>query len=160
MARMAERDQLDLERQAQAGLIDDVLRERIRDEKEVLARAVALGFVPAAEYVPAALRVADWPLEPDPVAAQRRTAQLLDIVVSGVRAAGHTGLFSVRDFGEVRMVLSLNINRGRSRRQVVDDLARALVRDIGGSPASAMSSWDRLPRAAECPRDRSPGRGP
>ncbi|HMS75495.1 PucR family transcriptional regulator [Gordonia sp. (in: high G+C Gram-positive bacteria)] len=131
MARMAERDQLDLERQAQAGLIDDVLRERIRDEKEVLARAVALGFVPAAEYVPAALRVADWPLEPDPVAAQRRTAQLLDIVVSGVRAAGHTGLFSVRDFGEVRMVLSLNINRGRSRRQVVDDLARALVRDIG-----------------------------
>ena len=130
MARMAERDQLDLERQAQAGLIDDVLRERIRDEKEVAARAAALGFRPAAEYVPAALRVVDWPSEPDPVSTQRRTAQLLDIVVSGVRAAGHTGLFSVRDFGEVRMVLSLKIIRGRSRRQTVDDLAHALVRDI------------------------------
>ncbi len=130
MARMAERDQLDLERQAQAGLIDDVLRERIRDEKEVAARAAALGVTPSAEYVPATLRVVDWPSESDPVSTQRRTAQLLDIVVSGVRAAGHTGLFSVRDFGEVRMVLSLKVNRGRSRRQMMDALAHALVRDI------------------------------
>ncbi|MFW0794975.1 PucR family transcriptional regulator [Gordonia sp. CPCC 205515] len=130
MHRMAERGRLDLERQAQAGLIEDVLAERLRHEDDVAARASALGLRPAAEYVPVSLLVPHWPAEVDPVATQRLTTQLLDVTVRAVRSAGHTGIFSVRDAGEVRIILSLNTSRARSRQQVLETLARTFRRDI------------------------------
>ena len=99
MHRMAERGRLDIERQAQAGLVDDVLQERIRDEGEVAARAFALGLREANEYVPISVRVPGWPASDDPIATRRRTAQLLDVVVRVVGAQGHSALFSVRGDG-------------------------------------------------------------
>ncbi|MGV9713866.1 PucR family transcriptional regulator [Gordonia sp. NPDC003424] len=130
MHRMAERGRLDLERQAHSGLIDDVLTERLRQEDEVVARASALGLRSATEYVPVSLRIPGWTIQADPVGAQRHTTQLLDVVVRAVGAAGHTGISSVRDDGEVRIILALNTSRARSRDQVLEVLARAFRRDI------------------------------
>jgi purine catabolism regulator len=53
---MVERDRTGLQ-QAQSGLIDDVLRSRITDEREVAARAQALGLRATGRYLPAVVRV-------------------------------------------------------------------------------------------------------
>ena len=55
--RMIERDRVGLHQQAQSGLIDDVLRGRITDEREAAARAHALGLRKAARYMPVMVRV-------------------------------------------------------------------------------------------------------
>jgi PucR family transcriptional regulator, purine catabolism regulatory protein len=127
--RMAEKDRFDMEHQAQAGLLEDVLRQRIRVEDEVVARAFALGLRPAAEYVPATVRASDWPADSDPVAAQRRNTRLLDAAVGAVKASGHTGLFSIRNAGEIGMVLSLNPSGRRSGNAVLESLGKAVRRD-------------------------------
>lgn len=127
--RMAERGRTDIEHQAQAGLLEDVARERIRFEDEATARAFALGLRPAAQYLPAALRIAGWAApdgpDTDPVSEQRRSARLLDVVTRSVKALGHTGLFSLRGPGEIAMVLSLNARAGSA----LEPLGRALRRD-------------------------------
>ena len=130
MHRMAEKGRFDIEHQAQAGLVEDVLRQRIRAEEEATARAFALGLGAAAEYVPATVRVGNWPADSDPVAAQRRNARLLDVVVRAVKATGHTGLFSIRNAGEIGMVLSLHPGRTRSGQPAaLESLGKALRRD-------------------------------
>ena len=68
--RMAERGRFDIEHQAQAGLLEEVLQERIRSADDISARAFALGLRPVATYVPAAVRARDWPHDSDPVAAR------------------------------------------------------------------------------------------
>jgi len=127
--RMAERGRTDIEHQAQAGLLEDVARERIRFEDEATARAFALGLRPAAQYLPATLRIASWAAQDgsdtDPVSEQRRSARLLDVVTRSVKALGHTGLFSLRGPGEIAMVLSLNTRAGGA----LEPLGRALRRD-------------------------------
>ena len=127
--RMAERGRTDIEHQAQAGLLEDVARERIRFEDEATARAFALGLRPAAQYLPATLRIAGWAApdssDADPVSEQRRSARLLDVVTRSVKALGHTGLFSLRGPGEIAMVLSLNMRPGSA----LEPLGRALRRD-------------------------------
>ena len=123
--RMAERGRTDIEHQAQAGLLEDVARERIRFEDEATARAFALGLRPAAQYLPATLRIAGWAADADPVSEQRRSARLLDVVTRSVKALGHTGLFSLRGPGEIAMVLSLNTRVGSA----LEPLGRALRRD-------------------------------
>jgi purine catabolism regulator len=123
--RMAERGRTDIEHQAQAGLLEDVARERIRFEDEATARAFALGLRPAAQYLPATLRIAGWAADADPVSEQRRSARLLDVVTRSVKALGHTGLFSLRGPGEIAMVLSLNARAGSA----LEPLGRALRRD-------------------------------
>ena len=55
--RMIERDRTGLHHQAQSGLIDDVLRGRVTDEREAAARAHALGLRSAARYTPVVVRV-------------------------------------------------------------------------------------------------------
>jgi purine catabolism regulator len=130
--RMAEQGRSDMEHQAQAGLVDDVLQLRIRTEDEVAARAFALGLRSAPRYVPATVRARDWVSDGDPVAAQRRNTGLLDMVARAVKAQGHTGLFSVHGAGEVGMVLSLNPGRsGRAgaEQAALDALADAVHRD-------------------------------
>ncbi|MGX9672460.1 PucR family transcriptional regulator [Mycobacterium sp. HM-7] len=127
--RMAERGRTDIEHQAQAGLLEDVARERIRFEDEATARAFALGLRPAAQYLPATLRIAGWAPKPgsdaDPVSEQRRSARLLDVVTRSVKALGHSGLFSLRGPGEIAMVLSLDMRPGGG----LEPLGRALRRD-------------------------------
>lgn len=127
--RMAERGRTDIEHQAQAGLLEDVARERIRFEDEATARAFALGLRPASQYLPATLRVSGWASasgsDADPVSEQRRGARLLDVVTRAVKALGHTGLFSLRGPGEIAMVLSLNTRPGGA----LEPLGRALRRD-------------------------------
>ena len=127
MHRMAERDEVSLVHQAQAGLIGDVLQDRVRSEKEALARAQALGMRPGAEYVPAAVRIpaAD---EADPLVAQKRQTRLLANLARTVGAEGHTGLFAAGPDGTISMVLQLATG-GREPDQAVDDLGRALRRD-------------------------------
>ena len=124
--RMAERGRFDIEHQTQAGLLEDVLQERIRNSGDITARAFALGLRRVDSYLPAAVRCRDWPHDSDPVAALRRNAQLLDTVVHAVKANGHTGLFSIRGAGEIGMVLSLRAVRGRTQQEVLDALATAL----------------------------------
>lgn len=127
--RMAERGRTDIEHQAQAGLLEDVARERIRFEDEATARAFALGLRPASQYLPATLRIAGWApkdgADADPVSEQRRSARLLDAVTRSVKALGHSGLFSLRGPGEIAMVLSLNMRPGSA----LEPLGRALRRD-------------------------------
>jgi PucR family transcriptional regulator, purine catabolism regulatory protein len=127
--RMAERGRTDIEHQAQAGLLEDVARERIRFEDEATARAFALGLRPAAQYLPAALRISGWApkhgADADPVSEQRRGARLLDVVTRSVKALGHSGLFSLRGPGEIAIVLSLNMRTGSA----LEPLGRALRRD-------------------------------
>jgi purine catabolism regulator len=105
--RMVERDRTGLQHQAQSGLIDDVLRSRITDEREVAARAQALGLRATGRYLPAVLRVDRSEGRLDPVAAHRRNVGLLDAVAHTVKAAGHTGLFSIRADGEIGVILAL-----------------------------------------------------
>jgi PucR family transcriptional regulator, purine catabolism regulatory protein len=105
--RMIERDRTGLQQQAQSGLIDDVLRSRITDEREVAARAQALGLRASTRYLPAVVRVDRSSGRLDPVAAHRRNVGLLDAVAHTVNASGHTGLFSIRGDGEIGVILAL-----------------------------------------------------
>lgn len=109
--RMIERDRSGLHQQAQSGLIDDVLQGRVTDEREVAARAHALGIRRATRYFPVVVRVERSGGASDPLAVQRRNVALLDAVAHAVNAAGHTGLFSVRQDGEIAMALALNSAR-------------------------------------------------
>jgi PucR family transcriptional regulator, purine catabolism regulatory protein len=110
--RMIERDRSGLQQQAQSGLIDDVLQHRITDEREVAARAHALGLRTAARYHPMVVRVGRSAQGADPVAAQRQNVSILDVVAHTVNAAGHTGLFSIRGDGEIGAVLAVGLSRG------------------------------------------------
>lgn len=127
--RMAEKGRSDIEHQAQAGLIDDVLKNRIGAEEEATARAFALGLRATDQYIPATVRVREWALDADPVAAQRRNTKLLDMVVRATRASGHTGLFSIRKPGEVGMVLSMKPAHRRTDVAALQALGDALRRD-------------------------------
>ncbi len=55
--RMIERDRFGLHRQAQTGLIDDMVAGRVVDEQEAVGRAATLGLARRARYVPVVVRV-------------------------------------------------------------------------------------------------------
>lgn len=112
MNRMVERNLTGLHQQAQSGLIDDVLQGRAADERDAAVRAHALGLRKASSYHPAVIRVERPRSAKDPVARQRRNADLLDAVAHTVNAAGHTGLFSSRRDGEIAVLLALQSGRG------------------------------------------------
>lgn len=111
MHRMIEQDRAGLQHQAQSGLIDDVLRGRLTDDRDVAARAQALGLRSAAEYLPVIVRAARPAPPADPVAGHRRNIALVDLVAHTVNAAGHSGLFSLRGDGEVGAVVALRESR-------------------------------------------------
>lgn len=111
MQRMIERDHSGLHHQAQSGLVEDVLRGRITDEREAAARAHALGLRSAVRYLPAVVRVDRAAATADPVAGQRRNVTLVDTVSHTVNACGHTGLFTLRRDAEVGVVLALSVTR-------------------------------------------------
>ena len=145
MNRMVERSRTGLHQQAQSGLIDDVLQGRVADERDVAARAHALGLRKATRYHPVmvrverSLRVGVTPASrsaatvtpasrsKDPVAMQRRNAELLDAVAHVVNAAGHTGLFAGRQDGEVAAVFALNSVRAD---KALTDIGTRLAEDL------------------------------
>ena len=147
--RMIERDRSGLAHQAQTGLIDDVLRSRITDEREAAARAHALGLRSAARYVPATIRV-ERPASTDPVAGQRRNVSLLDTVTHAVNASGHTGLFSVRRDGEIGLVLSLGVTRSTDAALTAlgNDLRREMRR-VEGISDSALAVGEPVERVID-----------
>lgn len=114
--RMVERDRSGLQHQAQSGLIDDVLRGRITDERNAAARAHALGLKAGAPYLPVVVRVDRHVAIRDPVAAHRQNLELLDAVAHTANASGHSGLFSIRGDGEVGAVLKLRDPRAATRK--------------------------------------------
>lgn len=134
--RMIERDRSGLHQQAQSGLIDDVIRNRVTDEREITARAHALGLRKTSRYHPAVVRTADASTGSDPVAGQRRNVRLLDAVAHTVNAAGHTGLFTIRGDGEIGAVVALSPSRAGAAEKAWSalglDVAREVARVDGG----------------------------
>lgn len=142
--RMMERARSGLYQRAQSGLIEDVLRGRITDEREVAARAHALGLRPADRYVPAVVRVHTDAAAGDPVQAQRHTLGLVDAVAHTVRAAGHTGLFSIRGDTEVALLLALNRRYHHEDRALaaLGDRLAAAVQRLDGVAAAVLAVAD------------------
>ena len=142
MHRMIEQDRTGLQHQAQSGLIDDVLRGRITDERDVVARAQALGLRTAAHYLPVVVRVARSMHPADPVAGHRRNVALVDAVAHTVNAAGHSGLFSLRGDAEVGAVLALKDSRAGVVEKSLAALGkrlRAEVRRVDGAESSVLA---------------------
>ncbi len=92
--RMIDKDRFGLHRQAQTGLIDDLVEGRVTDERDAQARASALGLTRRARYVPTAVEIAVT-AEPEPVARQRRSAALLEAVTHGLGLAGVSALSAI-----------------------------------------------------------------
>lgn len=103
--RMMEQNRSSLELRAQGGLVDDLRQGRITDEAEATARAHALGLRPALTYVPMAARLRELG-GVDPVLIQQRRVRTRDAMMHAIKAAGHTGLSTVRDDGGVDLVLA------------------------------------------------------
>ncbi|WP_306362395.1 PucR family transcriptional regulator [Nocardia sp. CC227C] len=104
--RMIERDRFGLHRQAQTGLIDDMVTGRVSDERDALALAATLGLARRARYVPVAVDV-DAVAESDPVAHQRRTAAILDAAMHGVALGRATALATPDHGNRVNLVLAV-----------------------------------------------------
>lgn len=137
--RMIERDRTGLHHQAQSGLIDDVLRGRITDEREAAARAHALGLRSAARYTPVVVRVDRAPSS-DPVAGQRRNVLLVDTVLHTVNASGHTGLCTLRRDGEVGAVLALGVTRpAEEALAALGAGLRTEIARVDGTPGSVLA---------------------
>lgn len=103
--RMVEQDRTSLEMRAQSGLVDDLLRGRIRDEGEATARAHALGLRPALAYVPMTARLRET-VTTNQLLIQQRRSRTLDALVHAIRAGGHSVLTASRDDGQIDLLLA------------------------------------------------------
>ncbi|MGW4242127.1 PucR family transcriptional regulator [Nocardia sp. NPDC004722] len=130
--RMIERDRFGLHRQAQTGLIDDMVTGRLGDERDAVALAAALGLARRARYVPLAVDFAVAELEggsaSDPVAQQRRTAALLDAAQHGIALAKATAL-AAPEHGN-RIILLLAISRGGDLDTALTAVCTAMLAEI------------------------------
>ncbi|WP_228817713.1 PucR family transcriptional regulator [Nocardia transvalensis] len=124
--RMIEKDRFGLHRQAQTGLIDDMVGGRVSDEQDAVARAAALGLARRARYVPLAIHVAA-PVEADPVARQRRGAALLDAVGHGVALTKATAL-SAADQHRVTVILA--VGRGGDLDERLGEVCTAIGAEV------------------------------
>ena len=105
MHRMVEQDRTSLELRAQSGLVDDLLRGRLRDEAEATARAHALGLRPALTYVPITVRMPETATA-NQLLIQQRRSRTLDALVHNIRSGGHSVLSASRDDGRVDLLLA------------------------------------------------------
>lgn len=103
--RMVEQDRSSLELRAQSGLLDDLLRGRLRDESEATARAHALGLRPALTYVPMTVRIRETANVNQLVVQQRRN-RTIDATVHAIRSGGHSVLAASRDDGQIDVLLA------------------------------------------------------
>ncbi|MGV9825578.1 PucR family transcriptional regulator [Gordonia sp. NPDC003429] len=106
--RMIERDRTGLQQRAQSGLLDDVLEGRITAERDISARAHALGLRHAEAYVPLAIRIGSTRPDTDPIDAQRRHSADLEAIAHGVHAAGHSALFTSRSNGDIGAIAAVS----------------------------------------------------
>ncbi|WP_062992806.1 PucR family transcriptional regulator [Nocardia anaemiae] len=122
--RMIDKDRFGLHRQAQTGLIDDMVNGRVLDERDAQARAAALGLLTRrVRYVPLAIDVAAV-AESDQVARQRRSAGVLDAVTHGLGLSKATALTAAEHGDRVGMVLAI------PRSADLDDTLRAVCSTI------------------------------
>ncbi|WP_107658291.1 PucR family transcriptional regulator ligand-binding domain-containing protein [Nocardia suismassiliense] len=156
--RMIEKDRFGLHRQAQTGLIDDMVNGRVLDERDAVARAAALGLARRAAYVPLAIDIAAV-AETDPVARQRRAAGILDAVTHGLGLAKLTALAAADQGDRVGMILALPRTGalddsltaactaiiGEVRR--VDGVERVVI-GVGAESDSLLDTAHELPHAA------------
>ncbi|MFE3190067.1 PucR family transcriptional regulator [Nocardia sp. NPDC059240] len=130
--RMIERDRFGLHRQAQTGLIDDMVTGRLGDERDAVALAAALGLARRARYVPLAVDFAAAELEggsaSDPVAQQRRTAALLDAAQHGIALSKATAL-AAPEHGN-RIILLLAISRSGDLDTALTAVCTAMLAEI------------------------------
>ncbi|GAA5083308.1 PucR family transcriptional regulator [Nocardia iowensis] len=156
--RMIEKDRFGLHRQAQTGLIDDMVNGRVLDERDAVARAAALGLARRAAYVPLAIDIAAV-AETDPVARQRRAAGILDAITHGLGLAKLTALAAADQGDRVGMILALPRSgdlddsltaactaiTGEVRR--VDGVERVVI-GVGAESDSLLDTAHELPHAA------------
>ncbi|WP_369638916.1 PucR family transcriptional regulator, partial [Nocardia sp. JMUB6875] len=134
--RMIERDRFGLHRQAQTGLIDDMVNGRLTDERDAVALAAALGLARRARYVPLAIDVTAAATETferaDPVAQQRHTAALLDATLHGVALAKATAL-AAPDHG-TRVTLILAVSRSGDLDKALTTICSTILAEVRRVP--------------------------
>lgn len=124
--RMIEKDRFGLHRQAQTGLIDDMVAGRVVDEQEAVGRAATLGLARRARYVPVVVHVATV-TEADPVARQRRAAALLDAAMHGVALSRATALGAADDR---QITLVLGLGRGGELDRRLGEVCVAVAAEV------------------------------
>ncbi|WP_067698869.1 PucR family transcriptional regulator [Nocardia jejuensis] len=134
--RMIERDRFGLHRQAQTGLIDDMINGRLTDERDAVALAATLGLARRSRYIPMAIDVAAA-TESDPVAHQRRTAAILDAAMHGTALAKATALAAPGHGNRVTLILAV------SRTGDLDRILTAVGTAIG-SEVRRVAGVDRV----------------
>ncbi|MFD3506959.1 PucR family transcriptional regulator [Nocardia sp. NPDC058666] len=115
--RMIDKDRFGLHRQAQTGLIDDLVDGRVIDENDAQARAAALGLARRARYVPLSIEL-ETTAEDDPVSAQRRSASIVEAVTHGLGLADASALSALEHRPAVRPAPA--VGRPANRRIVAD----------------------------------------
>lgn len=152
--RMIERNRTGLHQQAQSGLVEDVLGGRIADDREIAARAHALGVRVQSAYHPVVVRVARSHVQVDPVAAQQRNVGVLNAVAHAVNAAGHSGLFSVRGDDEIGALVALRPGQdaGKAFEALGERLHTDLLR-LDGIQRCVCALGESSPDVADAIRD-------
>ncbi|MFI6773784.1 PucR family transcriptional regulator [Nocardia sp. NPDC050412] len=126
--RMIDKDRFGLHRQAQTGLIDDMVNGRVLDELDAQARAAALGLLTRrVHYVPLAIDVAAL-AEADQVARQRRSAGVLDAVTHGLGLSKATALTAAEHGDRVGMLLA--IPRGAGLDDTLRTVCSAIIAEV------------------------------
>ncbi|MEV4234979.1 PucR family transcriptional regulator [Nocardia sp. NPDC050408] len=126
--RMIDKDRFGLHRQAQTGLIDDMVNGRVLDELDAQARAAALGLLTRrVHYVPLAIDVAAL-AEADQVARQRRSAGVLDAVTHGLGLSKATALTAAEHGDRVGMLLA--IPRGADLDDTLRTVCSAIIAEV------------------------------
>ncbi|MGY0500569.1 PucR family transcriptional regulator [Nocardia sp. FBN12] len=132
--RMIDKDRFGLHRQAQTGLIDDLVEGRVTDERDAQARASALGLTRRARYVPTAVEIAVT-AEPDPVARQRRSAALLEAVTHGLGLTGVSALSAIEHRATGRRSEPFTVDSPGADRPVIAERSDAATAARGsGAP--------------------------
>ncbi|MGW6120326.1 PucR family transcriptional regulator [Nocardia sp. NPDC055165] len=164
--RMIDKDRFGLHRQAQTGLIADLVEGRVIDERDAQARAAALGLHRRARYVPLAIEIDTEPA-PDPVAAQRRSEAIVEALThalglvdaSALSAAEHrrtrggsdgeqvTVILAVPRGGDVDGRLATVCSAVLAEVRRVDNVRRAVV-GVGADSDSLLDTAGRLAHAA------------
>ncbi|MGJ9402112.1 PucR family transcriptional regulator [Arthrobacter sp. KK5.5] len=102
---MAERDQRELARRAEAVLVGELRQPGALTEEQALDRAAGLGFAPGVAYVPVVLNIDAGP--GGPVATQRRGRILLDAVARALAASRASALVAGIRSDQIGLLLAL-----------------------------------------------------
>lgn len=148
--RLAERDQRELSKQAQAGLLNALRQPRGLREAEALARAAALGLRRTRHYLPLVFRRSISPLEGqqgvglsnDPLATQQEERALLDRLGSIVRSAAGSALTASIRPGAVGMLLGLGTRQQEDA--MLGRISEMLSADVENGEAAWVIGVGRL----------------